>query len=335
VACPEEGDLAGWVVEAGVRWTPLAIRRPPGPSDARALAQLRALAGEADVLHLHSSKAGAVGRVAAATRFGRRPALAFTPHGLSWYAGGPLAPAYRLAERTLAPLADAIIAVSSEERDAAAAVMGNRARIRIIENAVDTTRFSPDGPRADRTGDPLVVCVGRIRSEKGQDVAIRALALMKTPAVRLRLVGDGPDRVECEALAAALGVADRVEFAGRSSEPAAHLRAADVVVVPSRYDGMSLTMLEAMAVGAPMVATAVNGSSAAAGAAEIVPVAEAAAMAAATDRLLADRSRAIAMGRQARQRAVDRFDQLRYNDEHVALWHELAALRAQVERSRG
>jgi glycosyltransferase involved in cell wall biosynthesis len=98
---------------------------------------------------------------------------------------------------------------------------------------------------------------------------------------------------------------------------------------------MSLTMLEAMAVGAPMVATAVNGSSAAAGAAEIVPVAEAAAMAAATDRLLADRSRAIAMGRQARQRAVDRFDQLRYNDEHVALWHELAALRAQVERSRG
>ena len=129
-------------------------------------------------------------------------------------------------------------------------------------NGVDLCRFSPDGPVADRSDDPLIVYVGRLCHQRAPDVAVAALALMRTPSVRLRLVGHGEDRAAVEALVTALGLDGRVEFSGFRPEPAPDLRAADVVLIPSRYDGMALILLEAMACGAAIVATRVPGTSA-------------------------------------------------------------------------
>jgi glycosyltransferase involved in cell wall biosynthesis len=327
VACPSSGELRGAVQAAGAEWIPLELRRQPGPWDAVAVAGLRRVARGHDVIHLHSSKAGAVGRLALAG-LRHRPASVFTPHGWSWLAANRAGSLYRQVERALAPMADVIIAVSREEQAAGRQALGRGgSRIRLIENGVDTDRYRPDGPRAPRSEAPLIVCLGRLSYQKGQDIAVRALAQMHTPGVRLRLVGDGPDRGELARLAASLGVAERLELTGEVAEPAPHLRAADVVVVPARWDGLSLALLEAMGCGAPIVATRVSGAATLEGAGVLISVDDPPALAAAVDDLLGDRRRARHLGDEAADRVARQFTLARSAERHMELWTELAGRR--------
>lgn len=257
----------------------------------------------------------------------RHPACVFTPHGWSWQSGGPLVPAYRLFERAMARAADAVVAVSEEERDAGRAVLGDSVVIEVIENGIDTTHFKPHGSRAPRDGASLIVCVGRLAHPKGQDVAIRALAAMRSQRARLRLVGDGPDRPGLQALAHALGVADRVELIGEVADTAPHFRSADVVVVPSHSEGHSLAMLEAMACGRVVVTTNVAGSRSVGDAGVIVPIGEPTALADAVDALLADDAHREDLARRARQRAETLFDLPRMTERNIELWHRTATSR--------
>jgi glycosyltransferase involved in cell wall biosynthesis len=324
VACPATGDLAAWAVERGAVWARLEMRRSPHLSDLPAVMQVRRLARSHALVHLHSSKAGAVGRIALASLGPERPLSVFTPHGWSWLGGGWLAPAYRLIEQILLPLTAAVVAVSEEERSAGRAALGADAgRIRVIPNGVDLARFSADGPAAARTGDPLVVSVGRLSYARGPDVAVAALARMRTPAVRLRLVGDGEDWERVEQQVSELGLAGRVEFAGFRPDPAPDFRAADVVIVPSRYDGMALVLLEAMASGAAIAATRVAGASALGGAGLLVPVEDPASLAIAVDALLADPVRRRELGKAARSRAAEHYSLQRSLDATLGLWREL------------
>jgi glycosyltransferase involved in cell wall biosynthesis len=264
----------------------------------------------ADVAHLHSSKAGAVGRLAAFTVRGGRPHIVFTPHGWSWYVGGSIARAYRMFERLAVRMTDVVTVVSAEELRAGRAVLGPRAPIELIENGVDVAAFTPDGAVAPRGSEPLVVQVGRLSVQKGQDRALRALAALADDAVRLRFVGEGPARPVLERLASELGVSDRVEYAG-SVDPRPHLRCADVVILPSRWEGMSLVLLEAMAVGAPIIASTCGGSDALAGCGRLVDHEDDARaegeLARAIAELLGDRAEGVALGALARQRAVDSY----------------------------
>ena len=100
----------------------------------------------------------------------------------------------------------------------------------------------------------MVVCVGRLCEQKGQDVLIRSLALLDDRSVHLTLVGEGPDRSALRALAMSLNVTQRVHFAGHA-DPRPYYRAADVVVLPSRWEGLSLVLLEAMACGSAILAS--------------------------------------------------------------------------------
>ena len=106
---------------------------------------------------------------------------------------------------------------------------------------------------------PILVCVGRLCEQKGQDVLIRALASLHNATVRLRLVGAGPSEPSLRALCVELGVADQVEFVG-NVDPRPHYWAADLVVLPSRWEGQSLVLLEAMACGATVIASSSAGS---------------------------------------------------------------------------
>jgi glycosyltransferase involved in cell wall biosynthesis len=326
VACPSKGDLAAWTQEEGAHWERVEMRRAPHPSDLLAVLRVRQLSRASTLVHLHSSKAGAVGRLALFSLGGTRPRSVFTAHGWSWLVGGWAAPAYRLIERILFPVTTAVVAVSDEERSDGQAVLGSRAaRIKVIPNGVDAARFSPNGPVATRTPDPLVVCVGRLEQARGADMAVAALALMTTPSSRLRLVGDGSDWAQIENQVSTLGLAGRVEMVGFRVDPAPDLRVADVVVIPSRYDGMALVLLEAMACGAAIVATQVPGSSALDGTGEIVPVEDPRALAEAVDSLLADPDRRRFLGLAARERVAELYPLERSLERIIGLWQDLGA----------
>jgi glycosyltransferase involved in cell wall biosynthesis len=138
---------------------------------------------------------------------------------------------------------------------------------------------------------------------KGLDVALQAVA--RTPPWTLLVIGDG-DRERYEAVAAELGAADRVRFVGRQPAPARFLAAADAFVFPSAYETFSLAVLEAGAVGLPLVVTRTAGT------AELVRDGEngrfverdPAAIAAVLAELAADGERRAAMGERARATAV-------------------------------
>jgi glycosyltransferase involved in cell wall biosynthesis len=321
VVCPTGGDLGAWVEAAGARWIPVQLHRQPHPCDLVHVLKLRSLARLADVVHLHSSKAGALGRLALATLGRRRPACIFTPHGWSWLPGGVLGGVYRGFERLAAPLANVIVAVSPEEREAGARVLrASAARMQVIVNGVDLDHFVPGETTGQGSTHPLIVCVGRLCRAKGQDVAVEALALLAHQNARLRLVGEGPDRLRLLAQARALGVGHRVELPGAVLDSAPEFRAADVVLVPSRWDGLSLALLEAMACGTTVVATRVPGSAALEGAGVLVAPGRPQQMADAIDALLANPARRAALGDATRQRAKERFSLDRSLDQVLALW---------------
>lgn len=325
VACPRHSDLPGWITDVGARWHPLPMVRQPTLADISAVLRMRRLFAAADVVHLHSSKAGALGRLALRSLGKRAPASCFTPHGWSWLVGGPMAPVYRTYERLAAAWTDVIVAVSDEEAAAGRGVLPpGLARVTVIPNGVDTERFCVEGPRASRSAQPLIVCAGRLTVQKGQDLAVRALALLGTAGARLRLVGEGPDTATLRQLATALGVADRVEFTGHC-DPRPHLRAADVVLVPSRWEGLSFVLLEAMACGKAVVATAAAGSGVVGDAGIVAPPDSGpAGLAAALDEVLADEPIRRRYGERARARVCEHFAAPRMLAAYLDLWEALA-----------
>ena len=113
------------------------------------------------------------------------------------------------------------------------------------------------GPPASLPGSPALLAVGRLMAQKGFDVLIRALPAVaeRLPGVTLAIAGDGPDRSALAELAARAGVAERVHFLGFRADVRALMRAADLVVSASRYEGFPNVLLEALAEGTPVVAT--------------------------------------------------------------------------------
>jgi glycosyltransferase involved in cell wall biosynthesis len=130
-------------------------------------------------------------------------------------------------------------------------------------------QFTPDATPAD-SAEPLSVYVGRFQALKGEDLLLRALVRVREtiPSARRVLAGDGEDRPSLEALATELGLSwsekadaqTAVEFPGLCADPRPLYARAGVVVLPSRTEGMSNVMLEAMAMGRPIVATRVGGN---------------------------------------------------------------------------
>lgn len=327
------GPLQGWVERAGARHRALDMARSPSFRDPLDVLTLRRLARGRDVVHLHSSKAAALGRVAALSiGRGNRPVVVMTPHYWSWLVGGRWSGLYRWIERTLARRCDAIVAVSEREAVEGRVVLGADAPVFLLPNGVDRARFSPDGPRADRDADAkLIVCVGRLSEQKGQDVAVRAFAMLADRTARLRFVGGESshgEQTRLEQMATSLGVMDRIEWPGPVDDTAPEYRAADVVIAPSRWEGMSLALLEAMSSGAAIVATDVSGSEAVGDAGVIVPPGDPKALASAIDSLLRDPVRRRDLGHAVRERSRS-FDLASTMRGNLQLWSDL------VWRKRG
>ncbi len=182
---------------------------------------------------------------------------------------------------------------------------------------------------------PLVVCVARLCRQKGQDVLLRAWPgiARAVPGARLVLVGDGPDRSALRAAAP-----ERVIFTGPVDDPRPWYRAADLVVLPSRWEGMALAPLEAMACGRPVLLTEVDGARESLPPEHapycLVPPGDPGALARATAGLLLDAERRAALGRAGRRHVLTTHD-VRHSARAVAAVYRelLGAERTQCRES--
>ena len=162
-----------------------------------------------------------------------------------------------------------VVAVSAALKVAMVALGTPPEKIRVIPNGIDTGRFRPIERRAAReklglpAEGPCVVAVGNLIPTKGQELLIAALAklAMQRPALKLYLVGDGPQKASLEAQAKSLGLGDRVVFAGARPHDELPLwfNAADLSCLASRREGLPNVVLESLACGTPVLATRVGG----------------------------------------------------------------------------
>ncbi|MFD0274844.1 glycosyltransferase family 4 protein [Kitasatospora sp. NPDC127111] len=324
VACLPGSRLHRAAECSGAHVVPWEAGRAPGPGLAREVAALRRVVRSArpDLVHLHSSKAGLAGRLALR---GRLPTV-FQPHAWSFDAvPGPLRVALAQWERAGARWVHRLVCVSEAEHLQGRAA-GVRAPYVVVPNGVDLAYFagangsSRQAARGRLGVDdavPLAVCVGRLCRQKGQDVLLGAWPGVRdrVAGAQLVLVGDGPDRAALAARAP-----EAVRFAGDVADPRDWYRAADLVVLPSRWEGMALAPLEAMACCCPVVVTDVPGARESLPAPQwpvaLVPPDDPGALAAAVSARLADLHGCHRLGRRA-QRHVCRHHDVRQVVEHM------------------
>ena len=244
------GPLAA-EVEGAVLPLPLLERRPWRIPRA-GLALERALRSwQPAILHCHNP--GIAAAAALATLRGRRVPSLVTVHGVPEADYDRSALVLKVAGLEVVSCGPGVTA-ALEQRG-----------VRVAETIVNGV--SPPPPPADRAelerelgidpARPLIVTAGRLVEQKGHELAVRALAQM--PDAFLLVAGEGPLRGHLTALAREAGVLDRVALPGARSDVRQLLGAADVVVLPSRWEGLPLVALEALAAGTPVVATAVRG----------------------------------------------------------------------------
>ncbi len=277
VACPtirqaHYGDVAfvEEIRQLGVPVHDVPMRRAIGLTDAYALRELWAVVrrGRYDLIHTHSSKAGFLGRLTA--RLNGVPVV-HTPNGL-YYLGqhGFKRRFYCTLEQLAGLLTTEMIAVSEGEREVIARDrLVKPVRLCLIENGVDAQQIrqqadSVEGRQLRETLQfngrrPIIGAAGRLVPQKDPLTFVQAAARLKDvlPEAIFVWCGDGELRAETERLAAQLNVPLIVP--GHQENSAAIMRAFDVFVLPSIYEGLPFALLEAMALGLPIVATDILG----------------------------------------------------------------------------
>jgi glycosyltransferase involved in cell wall biosynthesis len=218
-----------------------------------------------DIVHTHTSKAGIVGRIAA--RIAGAPIVIQTAHGWGFHDHLPRwrKAAYVLLERLTARWTDCLVSVSEETtRFGLQYGIGSKERYRLIRSGIPFEGFSPDSDRGARMReeiglepDALVIgSVGRLTDQKNPIDFVRLGIELAPRFDRLRLlyVGDGPLRFDVEAMARERGIADRLKITGVRREVPDLLRAMDLFVLTSLWEGLPRVVLQALATGVPVLA---------------------------------------------------------------------------------
>jgi glycosyltransferase involved in cell wall biosynthesis len=305
--------LARILSAAGVTWIQVPhLRRPVSPvADCLALwrlwREIRSL--KLDIVHTHSSKAGFLGRVAARTA--GVPHIVHTPHGhvFEGYFSPNATRIFVALERLAARWTDRIITLSDEEaRDHVRRGIGRPEQFVTIPSGVDLDAVTAASPVRLVSGRPVIGAVARLVPIKGLHYLVDAAPeiLRRCADARFLLVGDGEMRPALEAQARALGLSDRIVFAGYRDDIPSVIAGMDLVALPSINEGMGRVLVMAMALGKPIVATEVGGVPELLGegdAGVLVPPGDSRALADAICALLENPARAHALGEAGRRRA--------------------------------
>lgn len=313
VAAPR--STGGLGAEAlGTPFWPVEIPRLPSPMPAvSALWELKRALDGADLVHAHGVRAGLA--AGAAARSDAVPHLVVTIHNAVFESGSTRRGAEAVAQRMLALLAEVRICVSEDlARAARAAAPAKAGSVEVMPVGGDATPVAPDDARRAREGlgiEPgrsLVVGVGRLDPQKGFDVLVEAVARLGThPSPLVVICGEGPARPDLEDRIRDLDLSDRLRLLGNRADAKAITAAADIFVMPSRWEGSPLALHEALAASRPVVASAVGGIPelmAFGQAGLLVPPEDPGALAAAIGRLLDDETLAKSLGDRAFEAAA-------------------------------
>ena len=208
------------------------------------------------LIHAHSSKSGVVGRLAG--WIAGVPTI-FTAHGWGFTPNTPILrrSLAHLTEKLLAPLAAKIICVAESDRQLALSHgIGTPTSLMTIRYGIENAVVTVANPTQEP---PRLIMVARFNEQKDQTTLLQAVAQLSQELFWLDLVGSGPFLADCRALAQSLGISDRVAFLGDRRDVADLLARSQIFVLSTHYEGLPISILEAMCTGLPVVATHVNG----------------------------------------------------------------------------
>jgi len=281
------------------------------------------------VVHTHLFTADTWGRLAA--WMAQVPCIVSTVHSVNSWQGR----VHRLVDRGMALVTDRLIACTALVADKLRDVDGISAhRVITLANGVDLERFEDvDGRDLITEFDfphrwPLFAVLGRLEPVKGQGYLLECLAQCRERGVHINLllIGDGPDRAALEQQVEDAELLDRVRFAGFRRDVPEMLASIDVLVIPSRWEGLPMALLEAMALGRPVIAHAVGGigdvvEPGVQGV--LVPAGQSQEMASAIAMLAGDVSLRQRMGAAARQRVREHYSAEVLSAQYEALYRDV------------
>lgn len=327
------GPLAHREGELGVRVIPVEMAREISPT--RDLASLREMIGawsafRPDLVHAHGSKGGVYARAARVAH--PSVPVVCTPHGYPFAAhvgSEARRVRYRRIERSLSRLATRVVCVCEAERELACSV-GPCDRTRVVHNGTPVApepELEPTLAQLRADGRPIVSTLSGLRAGKGIETLIEAwpAVLASHPRAVLAIAGDGPERLALERLVARSDTGDSVRLLGHLS-PSAVLSSSDLFTLASWAESMPYAVLEAMAFGLPIAATAVGGIGEAIPdgiAGRLVPPCDPDALGAAISDLLGDPAEMARLGGAARRRHADAFTVAAMIQGNLSVYREL------------
>ena len=276
--CKCEGEFTEQLRKIGVRvhLVPELERAISPKRDVQAYLALRDFfrAERPDIVHTHSSKTGILGRLAA--KAAGVPTIVHTVHGYAFPAESRAAikAIFKFLERRAGRVTHRMIVLNDADAAIARDLLGvPDRRLAVLPNGVDVDTYSPATPEARHARrrsvlgieslDHVVVgMVGRLWVQKNPQCFVRAAIQVaaQRPRVSFFMIGDGEFRHELEAAIRASGQADRIRILGWRSDVPELLKALDLMVLPSRWEGMPLAVLEAMSSAVPVIASDIPGN---------------------------------------------------------------------------
>ena len=247
-------------------------RSPFKKGNLLAYRQLKALLDREhyDIIHCHTPMGSVITRLAAKSARNKGTKVLYTAHGFHFYDGAP-APNWLLyypVERLLSRRTDLLITMNSEDHRRAQTFHAKRTEM-VNGVGIDLSRFSEATPEQKaqvrrelglQEGDTFAFTVGNVIPRKNQAVLIRAVKELADPGFHLFIAGDGPLEGELAALARELGLENQVHLLGFRRDVYRLSSAADIFLFSSRQEGLSVSVMEAMACGLPIVASAIRGN---------------------------------------------------------------------------
>lgn len=224
---------------------------------------------EYEIIHCHTPMGGALGRLAACNARKKGTKVIYTAHGFHFFKGAPLINwlAFYPVERWLARYTDVLITINKEDYEIAKKFKVNRIEY-VPGVGIDTDKFK--NIEVNRTekreslgvneDDFMIISVGELNKNKNHQVIIRAISRLKNQEIKYVLCGQGPLENELRELAKELDVENQVKFLGFRRDVAELMNIADLFAFPSYREGLSLSLMEAMASGLPVLCSNIRGN---------------------------------------------------------------------------